>query len=114
MPHTILTAVAADPTISKTFFDHFDCRRLSPVESILNVDNSVVCNDSTWSAFAVIAVLGLATISFGAPLYLLIAMARAMRAKLKEVRHGHKKKIVALNEFGAAFDYVAGNFKAEA
>ena len=80
----------------------------------MNVDNSVACNDNTWYIFAVIAVLGLATISFGAPVYLLITMTRAMRAKLEEVRHGQKKKIVAFNEFGAAFDYVAGNFKAEA
>eukprot|EP01048_Picozoa_sp_COSAG05_P016092 COSAG05_NODE_2026_length_3672_cov_18.472152_2_plen_604_part_00 len=102
------------PTVSKTFFDHFDCRRLSQDESILNVDNRISCEDSTWYLFAVFAALGLTAISFGAPLYFLYKMHTVMTVKIHEVQIGQKKKVVAYNEFGRQFDYVAGNFRAEA
>ena len=42
--------------------------------------------------FAVIAVVGLASISFGVPLYLLYVMHKAMNAKMQEVQRGQKKR----------------------
>ena len=93
-----------------------------------------------------IAGVGLASISFGVPVYLLYAMHKAMTAKMQEVRSEQKKRgtlfmmyssidvsrvcmqgyihglisslvcvpVVAWNEFGQQFDYVAGNYRAEA
>ena len=39
-----------------------------------------------------IAGVGLASISFGVPVYLLYAMHKAMTAKMQEVRSGQKKR----------------------
>ena len=92
--------------MSKTFFDHFDCRTLSDDLIILSVDNSVTCQDGMWILFAGISAIGLLVVSFGVPLLLLYSMHRAMQEKLREIRRGDKRAVVAFNEFGAEFDYV--------
>ena len=92
--------------MSKTFFDHFDCRTLSDDLSVLTVDNSVTCQDGMWILFAGISAIGLLVVSFGVPLLLLYIMHRAMQEKLQEIRGGDKRAVVAFNEFGAEFDYV--------
>ena len=84
----------------------FDCRTLSNDVSILSVDNEITCQDSMWVLFAGFAALGLAAVSFGVPLVLLISMRKTMRAKLEEVRTGQKRAVVAFNEFGRDYDYV--------
>ena len=102
------------PTLSKTFFDHFDCRTLSADLSILRVDNVVTCYDGQWTLFAGFAGFGLVVVSFGLPLFLLFIMRKAMNEKVRQIRRGEKKAVVAFNEFGADFDYVVGNYKTEA
>ena len=84
----------------------FDCRTLSNEVSILSVDNTITCQDGAWVLFAGVATLGLAAVSFGVPLVLLISMRKTMRAKLEEVRTGQKRAVVAFNEFGRDYDYV--------
>ena len=84
----------------------FDCRTLSNEVSILSVDNTITCQDSTWVLFAGFAALGLAAVSFGVPLVLLFIMRKTMKAKLEEVRTGQKRAVVAFNEFGRDYDYV--------
>ena len=74
--------------MSKTFFDHFDCRTLSDDLSVLTVDNSVTCQDGMWILFAGISGIGLLVVSFGVPLFLLYIMHRAMQEKLQEIRGG--------------------------
>ena len=92
--------------MSKTFFDHFDCRTLSDDLIILSVDNSVTCQDGMWILFAGISAIGLLVVSFGVPLLLLYIMHRAMQEKLREIRRREKRAVVAFNEFGRQFDYV--------
>ena len=92
--------------MSKTFFDHFDCRTLSDDLIILSVDNSVTCQDGMWILFAGISGIGLLVVSFGVPLLLLYIMHRAMQEKLREIRRREKRAVVAFNEFGRQFDYV--------
>ena len=92
--------------MSKTFFDHFDCRVLSDDLIILSVDNSVTCQDGMWIVFAGISAIGLLVVSFGVPLLLLYIMHKAMQEKLREIRSGDKRAVVAFNEFGRQFDYV--------
>ena len=84
----------------------FDCRKLSNEVSILSVDNTITCQDSTWVLFAGFAALGLALVSFGVPLLLLFIMRQKMKKKLAEVQTGQKRAVVAFNEFGRDYDYV--------
>ena len=57
----------ADPTITQTFFAHFNCRSLSDTFSVLDKDYRVECSGTIWWAMAVLSVLGILVVSIGFP-----------------------------------------------
>ena len=59
--------VRADPTITQTFFGHFNCRALSDTFSVLEKDYSVECSGTRWWLLAVLSALGILVVSIGFP-----------------------------------------------
>ena len=57
----------ADPTITQTFFAHFNCRHLSDSFSVLDKDYRIECSGTMWWAMAVLSALGILVISIGFP-----------------------------------------------
>ena len=57
----------ADPTITQTFFAHFNCRHLSDTFSVLDKDYRIECSGTMWWAMAVLSALGILVISIGFP-----------------------------------------------
>ena len=57
----------ADPTITQTFFGHFNCRALSDSCSVLEKDYSVECSGTQWWVLAVLSALGILVVSIGFP-----------------------------------------------
>ena len=57
----------ADPTITQTFFGHFNCRALSDSFSVLEKDYSVECSGTQWWVLAVLSALGILVVSIGFP-----------------------------------------------
>ena len=112
------------------FFNHFYCRQLScpkvqgddgewvsrcpdneePI-FVLQQDYAVDCAGSNYQLFSLIALGGLATVSFGVPIGFALRMWMSMRSEMAKVRKGEKKKIEAYRDFGLRFDYIAGDYK---
>ena len=61
------TTLRADPTITQTFFAHFNCRQLSDTFSVLDKDYRIECSGTMWWTMAVLSVLGILVISIGFP-----------------------------------------------
>ena len=57
----------ADPTITQTFFAHFNCRQLSDTFSVLDKDYRIECSGTMWWTMAVVSALGILVISIGFP-----------------------------------------------
>ena len=57
----------ADPTITQTFFAHFNCRHLSDTFSVLDKDYRIECSGTQWWAMAGLSALGILVISIGFP-----------------------------------------------
>ena len=58
---------AADPTITQTFFSHFNCRNLSEDVSVLAKNYSEECSGTEWWLLAVFSAFGILIISIGFP-----------------------------------------------
>ena len=50
------------PSMTQSFFNHFNCRRLSPTLWVLQKDYSEQCFEGWWWIFALFSALGLAVI----------------------------------------------------
>ena len=62
----------ADPTITQSFFAHFNCRALSDDLAVLDKDYSVQCSGTQWWALAVFSALGILVVSIGFPVGMFI------------------------------------------
>lgn len=97
------------PTMTQTFFQHFNCRQL-PEKSVLQADYDIVCWDWThedggkvWYLLAIVAVVGLITVSFGFPLGMWWKMRNRWTSEMSECRHKKKPYVVAVRDFSVSF-----------
>eukprot|EP01051_Picozoa_sp_SAG22_P007362 SAG22_NODE_516_length_9563_cov_29.476965_2_plen_466_part_00 len=109
------------PTLTQTFFQHFNCRQL-PDKDVLQADYDIVCWDfghesgggKQWWYLAIVSFFGLIVVSFGFPLYMWWRMRKEWLAQISEHRLIHKRHIVAVRDFSRKFDYINGDFRPEA
>ena len=73
----------ADPTITQTFFGHFNCRALSDTFSVLEKDYSVECSGTQWWVLALLSALGILVVSIGFPVGMFVWCAAASQASLR-------------------------------
>ena len=109
--------------MTQTFFNHFNCRRLSPLKSVVQTDYSVYCvanfwtlagGSTLWWILAAVSALGLAFISFGVPIFMFLRMRRSMAKYMRDVKHGKTKRIIAYRDFNSKYGFAAGDYKPEA
>ena len=127
---------AADPTITQTFFGHFNCRALSDTLAVLDKDYSVECSGTRWWVLAILSTLGILVISVGFPVGMFIwcvclharpptgradltdwrscRMQRVWTKQMDAVRRGEKSRVIAQRDFRRKFGYMSGDFRAEA
>jgi hypothetical protein len=99
----------ADPTMTQTFFSHFNCRRVAETQWVLRKDYEYECwgDHTAWWLMAVVSGLGLLTISFGIPTYVGASMWRSWRKEMRLVRHEGKSRAVAHDDFHQQYSYIA-------
>ena len=126
------------PTITQTFFGHFNCRHLSDELSVMEKDcelqerylpsafwgcaymrvdvttDSVLCSGTQWWLLAVFSAAGILFISIGFPVGMALWMNRYWVKHMRKVRLGEKSRVVAQRDFRRKFGFMSGDFRAEA
>ena len=102
------------PTMTCTFFNHFNCRRLEQSRWVLQEDYGVDCYTTSWYVLAVVSVLGILFLSIGAPAGMLVWQFRYHNKQMWLVRLALKSRVSAYSEFRLKFGYMTADFKPEA
>jgi hypothetical protein len=99
----------ADPTMTQTFFEHFNCRRIDAEMWVLHKDYAYACwgGHAQWWMLATVAVLGLVAISFGIPIFLCVVMRKRWTEEMQMVRHEGKPRAVAYTDFHQQYSYIS-------
>ena len=98
---------AADPTMTQTFFAHFNCRQLSETDSVLRTDYDIKCSGSLWWILSMVSALGIVVVSVGFPVGMALWMRREMSNEMWMVRHGGKGRAAAYRDFSRKFAYMS-------
>jgi hypothetical protein len=101
--------------MTQSFFQHFNCRQLSPDLSVLSRDYDEICYATLrWKVLAAVAIFGMIFVSIGVPIGMFIWMRRVMSTKIRAVRSGDVKRVTAYRDFDRKFRFMAGEFRPEA
>ena len=108
------------PTMTQTFFQHFNCRTLSDERTVLEADYSIECGTAStedgllWVAVAVLSFLGIALVSVGVPVYMWARMRKVWKVQMQKANMLKVSRVVAYRDFHRRFGYMSGDFKPEA
>ena len=103
------------PTMTQTYFAHFNCRRLSDDVMVLEADYSVLCGaDWQWNIVAVFSAVFIAAVSFGVPIGMFYVMQKFMDAEMQKADHLKKSRVVAYRDFHREYGFMAGDYKSSA
>ena len=102
------------PTMTQTWFDHFDCRRL-PDMHVLHADYDIQCFEGVqWWLLAFMSAAGLILVSFGVPCGLYAWMRWHWKAQMSLVKTEQKPCALAYRDLRQKYAFIAGEFRPEA
>jgi Ca2+-binding EF-hand superfamily protein len=104
------------PTMTQTFFSHFNCRSLSDERKVLEADYSIECatastEDGMWWLFvALLSAVGIALVSIGVPVLMWWKMRSFFKEKQDQTRQLRISQVVAYRDFHRQFGYVGHRY----
>ena len=102
----------ADPTMTQTFFSHFNCRTLSDERKVLEADYSIECVTAStsdgmwWLVVAILSLVGIIFVSIGVPVFMWWKMKRFFQEKQQLTKQLKISQVVAYRDFHRQFGYV--------
>jgi hypothetical protein len=100
------------PTMTQTFFSHFNCRTLSDERKVLEADYSIECATAStddgiwWLLVALLSGVGIALVSIGVPVLMWWKMKHFFKEKQQLTKQLKISQVVAYRDFYRRFGYV--------
>ena len=100
------------PTMTQTFFSHFNCRTLSDERKVLEADYSIECATAStedgmwWLVVAILSLVGIALVSVGVPVLMWWKMKAFFLEKQQLTKQMKISQVVAYRDFHRRFGYV--------
>ena len=104
----------AYPTMTQTFFSHFNCRKLATDLEVLEADYSIECGGADGKLVWWFSLLGIVFVSCGFPLYQFWRMHKFMSTSREDAKALKRPLVHVYGEFHKRFGYMSGDFRPEA